>query len=151
MKKNIFDEAAKQEILNRSLQLTEESAPLWGTMNAAEMLRHCSEALKATLIQQDSYKPTTIKQKIARFAMLNFIKAFPKGAKTTKQLDVKKNNITGLLLPVERESYNSMVQTFVDFKGDFKTHHPYFGNLTRNKWGTFTWMHLDHHLRQFGV
>jgi hypothetical protein len=28
---------------------------------------------------------------------------------------------------------------------------PAFGNLTRAQWGRLAWLHVDHHLRQFGV
>jgi hypothetical protein len=29
--------------------------------------------------------------------------------------------------------------------------HPLFGPLTAHEWGTLTYKHVDHHLRQFGV
>ncbi len=33
----------------------------------------------------------------------------------------------------------------------FKLANPSFGYLTTKQCGLATWMHLDHHLRQFGV
>jgi len=31
------------------------------------------------------------------------------------------------------------------------TPHPMFGTLTRQEWLTWTFRHVDHHLRQFGA
>ncbi|MBK9525384.1 MAG: DUF1569 domain-containing protein [Bacteroidetes bacterium] len=28
--------------------------------------------------------------------------------------------------------------------------HPYFGKLSSREWGRITYLHLDHHLKQFG-
>ncbi len=72
-------------------------------MNPAEMLRHCSEALSATMAGYESALPGTLKQKVFKFLMLNVIPRFPKGAKTPRQLDMKYNNITTLGMQNEQQ------------------------------------------------
>ena len=151
MKKNLFEESVSEQIINRAARLTNESLPLWGTMTAGEMLRHCSVALAATLSTPNEVRPTTIKQKISRFLMLNVIPTFPKGAKTPHPLNMKKNNITVEALANELENFNTHVHQFVQHQQPVVVSHPYFGRMSRKQWGIVTWMHLDHHLRQFGV
>jgi len=35
---------------------------------------------------------------------------------------------------------------------DFKrTPHPFFGEMSERDWMKWGWLHMDHHLRQFGV
>jgi len=151
MKKNLFDNGVSEQVILRAAQLHENSKPAWGTMNAAEMLRHCSAALAATLSTPKEIKPTTLKQRIARFAMLNFIPAFPKEAKAPDVLDMKKNKMAVDDLPKELESFNNQVVQFVQHQQPILVSHPYFGAMSNKQWGILTWMHLDHHLRQFGV
>ena len=40
--KNIFDATVSAEMVNRINQLTPNTQPLWGKMNASKMLAHCS-------------------------------------------------------------------------------------------------------------
>jgi hypothetical protein len=151
MKKNLFDNGVSEQVLLRAARLSENSKPTWGTMNAAEMLRHCSAALVATLSTPKEIKPTTLRQRIKRFAMLNFIPAFPKGARTPDVLDMKKNNMAVDNLPEELESFKHHVIQFAQHPQPILVSHPYFGTMSNKQWGILTWMHLDHHLRQFGV
>jgi len=43
--KNLYDPAVKQEIISRINKLTADSKPLWGKMNASQMLAHCQKPL----------------------------------------------------------------------------------------------------------
>jgi hypothetical protein len=151
MKKNLFEEKVKDEIIHRSLLLTDDTKPNWGTMNSPEMLHHCANAIRATIKQKSEAKASTTKQKVARFLMLNILSSFPKGAKTPKVLDVKLNKVSGLTLTNELANFEDALNEFYTFDGNINTTHPYFGNLSRRQWGILTWMHMDHHLRQFGV
>lgn len=151
MKKNLLEEKVKVEIINRSRQLNEDAAPLWGKMNAAEMLHHCAKALQVTLQQPQSGKPSTLKQSIARYLVLLFVPRLPKGARAPHLLDVKRNNITGLSFENELAQFANSMELFYRFEDKILTTHPYFGQMSRKQWGVLTWMHIDHHLRQFGV
>ena len=151
MKKNLFKPSVKDEVIERANRLTEQSERQWGSMAPAEMLHHCTDVLKATISSKAVSKPDTVKQKVLRFLMLNFIPKFPQGKKTSPEIDIKRNNIIVADLQNEQQQFADLLDVFVNHAGSFKLTHPYFGNLSRNQWGILTWMHLDHHLRQFGV
>src|SRR5436853_7429183 len=47
--KSIFNTGEKNEILNRIDKLQPDTKPLWGTMNASQMLAHCIVPSKVSL------------------------------------------------------------------------------------------------------
>src|SRR6266851_7392073 len=47
--KNLFEAAAVEEVKGRMAQLTPESERLWGKMNAAQALAHCSAAMEMAI------------------------------------------------------------------------------------------------------
>jgi hypothetical protein len=150
MKKNIFDEAAKKEIGRRVNQLTASSVTKWGVMNVSEMLHHLSASLREILHAHPSVKSSTARQKIMALLFLYVIPQFPKNARAPKTIDVKRTTTTVSDVEKEKQELLSLLDVFVMQQHVYAVH-PYFGRLTRKQWGIFTWMHLDHHLRQFGA
>lgn len=151
MKQNLFDVATKDEIIKRSLQLTANSQPGWGSMTPVEMLRHCSEAIHATLKPRKFDTPATFKQKVAKFIMINFVPRLPKGAKAPKYINMQLQPFTLDTFESEVKNFGKAVEAFSTYKEPILNKHPYFGTMSNKHWGIISWMHLDHHLRQFGV
>ena len=150
MKKNIFDAAVKDELINRVNHLTENSVALWGVMNVAEMMHHCNKALK-NLLTPVSGKPESLKQKILRFLFLYIVPKYPQNADAPNSINIKKNNIMPDSFIKEKGQLIESLVEFQQYEGQIKYLHPYFGNMNRKQWGIITWMHMDHHLRQFGA
>ena len=151
MKKNLFDVAAKDELIKRALQLTAYSQPAWGSMTPVEMLRHCSEAVQATLKPRPFDTPATLRQKVAKFIMIYVFPRLPKGAKAPKYIDMKLQPFTLETFENELKNFNKSLETFSSYKEPILNKHPYFGTMKNKEWGIVTWMHMDHHLRQFRV
>ena len=151
MKKNLFDVAAKDEMIKRSLQLTPDSQPAWGSMTPVEMLRHCSEAIYSTLNAKQSDTPSTLKQKVAKFLMINIFPRIPKGAKAPKHINMALKPFTLETFENELENFAKAIVTLYLHRTPITNKHPYFGTMNNKHWGIISWMHMDHHLRQFGV
>jgi Na+-transporting NADH:ubiquinone oxidoreductase subunit NqrA len=151
MKQNLFDVAAKNEIIKRSLKLTANSQPAWGSMTPVEMLRHCSEAIQATLKPRPFDTPPTLRQKVAKFIMINFVPRLPKGAKAPKHINMQLQPFTLETFESEIENFAKAVEVFSTHKEPILNKHPYFGTMTNKQWGITSWMHMDHHLRQFSL
>jgi hypothetical protein len=148
--KNIFNEADKNEILQRVEKLTPETKALWGTMNVSQMLAHCANAAKM---------PTgELKTKRVGFP-INIIGALLK-SKILGEGPLRRNSPTAGELKV------SDPKDFEKEKADFiaalkklsdggekaaNAGHPFFGKLTPKEWGRINYKHADHHLSQFGV
>jgi hypothetical protein len=45
-RKNLFDPATLDAVVARIHRLAPDAAPLWGTMNPAQMLAHCAEVME---------------------------------------------------------------------------------------------------------
>ena len=151
MKNNLFEKENVDQVLTRINKLTPETKPLWGTMNASQMLAHCSVTYE--YVYETTYpKPKGIK----KFLLKTFLKPFVVGEKP-----YKKNVRTGADFlktsdhdfEIEKKKlcdYIIQTQELGEKHFDGKDSHS-FGPLTVNEWNTMFYKHLDHHLSQFGV
>jgi hypothetical protein len=150
MKRNLFDNECTENLVERVKKVKPGSMPLWGTMNATEMLLHCNRINEQLLTAPPLKKGTRFKQYIGRWLVLYLLPTFPKNARTPTR-----NNTKG---QVDGSAFAEQQQTFIDLIRRFPVHakpiqlpHPYFGDLDKKQWGLAGYKHIDHHLRQFGV
>lgn len=150
MKRTVSDELGAENLISRVDQLKADAMPLWGEMNATEMLLHCNVTNQAILNWQGKIRKATFRQKSAKFVWMNLMSKFPKNVKGVKKFDMKGQ--------VELGKFEEVRKTFIDLVGNFPKYqqplispHPFFGPLNTAEWGKVIWKHLDHHLRQFGV
>ena len=148
---NIFTKPVTDEIKNRINKLTPESKPLWGKMNAAQMLAHCSVSYE--MIYENIHpKPNPF----FKFILKSFIKSkvtgetpYPHSSRTapqfiitdTKDFDKEKQRLI---------NYINRTQQLGEEHFDNKESNS-FGALNRTEWNNMLYKHLDHHLSQFGV
>lgn len=150
MKKNILTGRVADDIISRALQLEKTHKAQWGKMNATEMLLHCNRANTQLLTANQPYQPPTLKEYMVRFLALYVAPRFPKNRKGAAI-----NDTLGAAHDVHFDEQKSEFVRIV-FKlaqpgNQFRLLHPSFGYLTTKQWGRAAWLHLDHHLRQFGV
>ena len=149
--KNLFEAATVEEVKGRIAQLKPDSERVWGKMNPAQALAHCSAAME---IAMGTKKPPRIfiGRLLGRFAKKSMIaneKPMPRNVGTDKSLVVSDERDLGL----ERERLCGLIDRFAAAGPVGCTTHPhsFFGRLTPDEWATLMYKHLDHHLRQFGV
>ena len=148
--KTLFDQAAYQEISTRLEQLKPDTQRLWGKMNAAQMLAHCSNAIefplstdklprkflgrilgpfiKPTLVNDKPYKPSSP-------TAPNFV------VEGERDFSTEKIRLTSYLKDFHQRGTAGMNPN----------PHPFFGTFTPKEWGITQYKHLDHHLKQFGL
>jgi len=148
---NIFTKEVAEGVIERINKLTPNSQPLWGKMNAAQMLAHCCVAYE--MVYTDKHpKPGFF----MRFILKTFVKKmvvtdkpYPKSSKTApaflisdeKDFETEKKRLV---------DYIRETQILGAYVFDGKFSHS-FGPLTDNEWNNMFYKHLDHHLKQFGV
>lgn len=150
MRHSILIASDKEMIISRVLQLFEHSERQWGNMEVTEMLHHLNESIKLLLTAKPKHPKTFIKQRILKFVFLNVLKKFPKNVKTISSLDVVGSRLETNSFEEERTDLLRLLNQF-QRAPEIKAIHPYFGQLTKKEWGIITWMHIDHHFRQFDV
>jgi len=147
--KNLFEAATVEEVKGRLAQLKPDSERVWGKMNPAQALAHCSAAMEMAMGVK---KPPRIfiGRLLGRFAKKSMIakeKPMPRNVGTDKSLVVSDERDFG----VERQRLSEFIDRFAAGGPGACTRHPhfFFGPLTPVEWAALMYQHLDHHLRQF--
>jgi hypothetical protein len=150
MMTSIFDTAGNQKMIARIQALNSNSKALWGKMNAAQMCKHCANAIQ---VAQGNF-PLKINFVIKILGKLLKNKvihgdAFQKNSPTAKEFIITEN----LDLETEKANLIALFSTFATAGTAVikDLQHPFWGKLTIEEWDLLMYKHLDHHLRQFGV
>lgn len=147
MKKNIFDEAVKSELLQRIEKLTSESKALWGKMNVSQMLAH--SAIGAQMPTGETKIKSSPLQIIGRFLKKTVIHSeqpLRKNSPTAPELTI----VDSKEFEKEKANFIAAVKNLTIDTAKIEKH-PFFGKMTAEEWGIINYKHADHHLRQFGV
>lgn len=150
MKKNLLDKPAAVEIIARAEKLQVGNKAAWGKMSVTEMLLHCNLANTQILEEQMAFQPPTLKQQLLKTLGLYLLPSFPRNRKGAERNDTK-GHIESSRFDEQLKQLISILQRFPEHTGPMTLVHPAFGTLTKRQWGRAAWMHMDHHLRQFGV
>jgi hypothetical protein len=147
MQRSLSDARTRQELVDRLERLGPEAKPLWGKMNAPQMLAHLADWM---LMAKGKLK-TAPKNRPLRFPPLKqlviYWLPFPKGVPTAPELISRKP----LAWTVERAAVREHVESFETLNPAVWPEHPVFGEMTPNAWRVLAYRHMDHHLRQFGI
>ena len=148
---NLFEGAKVKEVKQRMAQLRPNSERVWGQMNPAQALAHCSRGIE--LAVGDRMPPRMllgrIIGRIVKPMALGNDEPMRRNSPTVKDLVVQDERDLGM----ERERLCGLIDRFAAAGPVGCTTHPhsFFGRLTPDEWATLMYKHLDHHLRQFGV
>jgi len=147
---SIFDKNNNDALIKRIHLLNENSKPLWGKMNVSQMLSHCQAPIDLALgnIEIKSNFVLGILGRLFKSKILNSGK-FKKNSITLTEFsrsdsyEFEKNKIALI----------KKISTFAVLGNESikRTKHPIFGKMSYEEWDKLQYMHLDHHLRQFGV
>ena len=148
--KNLFDTEAYSEIIERLNSLSANSQQLWGKMNVAQMLAHCSEAFKVPL--SDKKMPRMLIGLLLGWAFKNKLyndEPWERNLPTAPHFIIKDERD----FEKEKQHISDLINQF-HHAGPEKVGlfpHPMFGSFTKEQWGKSVYKHMDHHLQQFGV
>lgn len=149
--KSIFDAVHNKELVERIAILKADSPAQWGSMNAAQMLAHCEQALRTAF--GDLKLPRRFIGMLlgnwAKKRLLTNDKAFDRNMPTDKAFVMKETYD----FAEKQRAVIELVERFVKQGRSVLTTepHPFFGSMTVEQWDVLHVKHLDHHLRQFGV
>lgn len=149
--KNLFEATRVQEVKERIALLRPDSQRLWGKMNVAQALAHCSLAMEWAV--GDKAPPRMLLGRllgrIVKPLALGNDSPLRRNSPTAKDLVVQDARD----LDRERARLCGLIDRFAAGGRNGCTSHPhsFFGRLTPDEWAILQYKHLDHHLRQFGV
>ena len=153
--KNMLDEAARTAVLGRIARLTPESQRRWGKMDVGQMVCHLTDPMRIALGEMTAKDAANVfTRSVLRWLVLAGVPA-PKGKiETFPELDYTKGGGTQpKTLAADLETFRSALARFVEraSSGPAFERSPGFGRLSPRAYGRLMYVHMDHHLKQFGV
>jgi hypothetical protein len=152
--KTLARSSDQAEVLRRLRDVRPESARRWGKMSAPQMVCHLADAFRMALGQKPvSDVPGLLNRTIVKWIALYAPLRWPRGLLTRPEID---QLVTGTRPCGDFSADVEQVQAFVALmtapKADFVwPSHPIFGKMSEGDWMRWGYLHLDHHLRQFGA
>jgi len=147
--KNLYEPSSLQEMLGRIEKITPQNQRQWGSMDVAQMLAHCGNALEMAMGKINPPR-VLIGRLLGGFFKSSYTneKPFSRDSPTSDEIRVTDNRDFNN----EKARLSNLVKAFAAAGEDGCTRHPhpFFGNLTAAQWSRGMYKHLDHHLRQFG-
>lgn len=141
------------EILERLKKVGPESRRRWGRMSAHQMVCHLGDSFRMVTGEKPVSDATSLLQRtIVKWTALHAPLRWPSGIPTRPEID----QAVGGTRPVEFAADVAELEALMDlFTARTKSaewqKHPTFGRMSEADWLRWGYLHMDHHLRQFGV
>jgi hypothetical protein len=149
--KSLANPRDKKEILERLAKVRADSERRWGSMSANQMICHLSDSFRVSLGEKKvSLVDTFASRTIVKFIALRVPMAWPHGVKTRPEVDQKIGGTRPTDFVADVATLRALVERFCSKEGEFAAH-PMFGQLSRAERMRHAYLHIDHHLRQFGA
>jgi uncharacterized protein DUF1569 len=148
--KTLLNDTDQNEVLHR-LSRRSDSQRRWGSMSAEQMICHLSDSFRAALDEKDvSSSSTLFKRTFYKWAALRVPIRWPHGIKTRPEVDQQQGGTLTVEFSSDVENLRILFERFCGWKHDSAAH-AMFGQLSRAERMRHTYLHMDHHLRQFGA
>lgn len=149
--KNIFSAETTSDTIARIDKLNADSKPLWGKMNAAQMLAHCSVAYEMVYTDKHPAPGGFMKFMLKAFVKKGVVNEVPykRNIRTAPQFIITDNR--------DFETEKKILVDFIKKTEELGANHfdgkenLSFGKMSLTEWNNLFYKHLNHHLSQFGV
>lgn len=126
--------------------------PLWGTMNAAQMCRHCTSFIRISLGEKKTSRTTRLLGWLVGKYMYRYFSkknpwTFPKNLQTLPEIKQRTDRV--LDFELEKEQLAHWLQQANMADGIIR--HPLYGKMKAAYIQQLIAMHTTYHLRQFGL
>jgi len=141
----------RDKLLERLTQLRPNSQPRWGKMSAHQMICHLSDSLRAPLGEKCTSPSTslfkrTILKRLALWAPIRW----PHNFKTRPEMDQDQGGTPPVEFVSDLVQFRSLFERFCTHQGEFAPH-AMWGQMSKPERLRYAYLHIDHHLRQFGI
>lgn len=143
----------KAELLRRLRTVRPESTARWGRMSAHQMVCHLSDACQMAA----GRKPVTVASGVIQRTVIKWIALYapvpwPAGVDTSPEIDQECGGTRPVQFAADVADLEALVELITTQASMLEgQEHPIFGRLSRTGWLRWAYLHMDHHLRQFGA
>jgi hypothetical protein len=143
----------KAEIVRRLKTVQPDCARQWGKMSAHQMVCHLSDAFRLVTHQKPASPATGFMQStIIKWIALYTPLPWPQGVPTRPEMDQEVGGTKPGDFAADVAELEALLETITTAAGDYEwPAHPIFGEMSQGAWMRWAYLHMDHHLRQFGL
>lgn len=153
MKKTLAIPSETAAILDRLAGLTPESPRQWGKMTPHQAVCHLTDSFWAATGER-VVSPTgnVLHRTVVKWIALETSLPWPKGVKTRPEVDQEIGGTKPADFARDVDQLRATIERFTSSRRGFEwAPHPIFGAMTDAEWLRWGYLHMDHHLRQFGA
>jgi uncharacterized protein DUF1569 len=151
--KTLAKERDKAEILGRLKTVRPNSVRRWGRMSAHQMICHLSDAFRMGMGERPvSRVGGVLHRTILKWAVLYGPVRWPRGIVTVSEIDQELDGTKPVEFAADVAQLESLLEFIATPPSSFDWRpHPIFGSMSADAWLRWGYLHMDHHLRQFGA
>lgn len=143
----------KAEVLGRLRAVRPDSTRRWGRMTAHQMVCHLSDAFRVALGLKDaSAVAVPIPRVIVRWMALYLPLPWPAGIPTWPEIDPRRGGTSPSSFAADVGALEELIERFTESAGSLHGRwHFTLGPMSQAEWLRWGYLHMDHHMRQFGA
>lgn len=152
-RKTLANERDKQQIIERTKRIQPSSSRRWGKMTCHQMVCHLCDSFRGPMGNRHlSPGKMPGPRVLVKWIALNSGIPWPHGVKTRPEADQMMGGTPPVEFETDRSELLLLLGRFTAQPREFEWRpHPILGELTEVEWMRWGYLHMDHHLRQFGV
>jgi hypothetical protein len=152
--KTLSNSADKEVLLQRLGQVAADSQRQWGKMTPHQMICHLNDSFKSVIGEREiaGDKSNLLTRSLVRWIALYAPLKWPHGVPTMPENDQAQGGTPPEDFQRDVDVLASMIARVTAAERDFQWgRHPLFAEMSERDWMRWAYLHVDHHLRQFGV
>jgi hypothetical protein len=152
--KTLANEKDRALILDRLCRLDPDSERRWGKMTPHQMICHLNDSFKSVIGERDLIgdKSNLLTRSVVRWIALYAPLKWPHGVKTMPENDQEQGGTPPEDFKRDVAALKATVERVTRSQRDFQwRRHPLFAEMFERDWMRWGYLHMDHHLRQFGL
>jgi len=152
--RTLANENDRRVVLARLRQVNSNSQRRWGKMTPHQMICHLNDSFKSVIGEREikGDKSNLLTRTLVRWLALYAPLKWPHGVPTMAENDQERGGTPPEDFQRDLDGLVSMIERVTRTQRDFQWgRHPLFAEMSERDWLRWGYLHIDHHLRQFGI
>ena len=151
--KTLARQSDKAELVDRLRDLRPDSIRRWGRMSVHQMVCHLCDGFRMGTGQKPVRRVAgPLKAAMIKWVALYVPTRWPPGIRTTAEIDQERLGTTPTDFAADVAQLEALLDLVTTQPRTFEWQaHPLFGRMSEAAWLRWGYLHVDHHLRQFGA
>jgi hypothetical protein len=142
----------RQQILERINSLHPDNRARWGKMSCHQMVCHLTDCFRLTLGEKPAASVDTfLTRTVFRWVALEAPIPWPHGYKTRPEFNQTIGGTRPQVFERDLQELQTLFGRFMEARPELAWRHPSFGPMSQRDSMRWAYLHIDHHLRQFGA